>query len=77
MKKINSGSKSSVRFLYNELRRILGNYKKDKYDSASLVKKIDIAIKNEKSFCETLPELKTKLGSNIGLFIEELRTQIR
>ena len=71
--KINKESKSSIRFIPNELRKCLGKYKKNKYNSDLLLAKIDTAIKNEKQYCETLSELKNELGSNIGLFIEKLR----
>lgn len=71
--KINPGSKSSIRFISNELRKCLGTYKKSRYDVTLLIKNIDKAIKNEKNYCESLPELKNELGSNIGVFIEKLR----
>lgn len=71
--KIKKDSKSSIRFLPDELRKLMGRYKKNKYNADFLVKNIDTAIKNEKQFSEDLTELKTKIGSNIGLFIEELR----
>ena len=62
--KINPGSKSSIRFIPNELRKCLGTYKKSRYDVTLLIKNIDKAIKNEKNYCESLPELKNELGSN-------------
>lgn len=71
--KINPESKSSIRFIQNELKKCLGTYKKNKYNADLLLENIDTAIKNEKNYCETLPELKNKLGSNIGSFIEKLR----
>lgn len=71
--KINPDSKSSIRFIPNELRKCLGNYKKSKYDVTLLLKSIDKAIKNEKNYCESLLDLKNQLGSNIGVFIEKLR----
>lgn len=71
--KINPGSKSSIRFIPNELRKCLGAYKKSRYDVTLLIKNIDKAIKNEKNYCESLPELKNELGSNIGVFIEKIR----
>ena len=71
--KINPSSKSSIRFIPNELRKCLGTYKKSRYDVTLLIKNIDKAIKNEKNYCESLPELKNELGSNIGVFIEKLR----
>ena len=72
--KINSGSKSSIRYLSNELRKRLCKYKKNRYDAERLVHNLNKAIKNEKEFCEALPDLKDKIGSNIGAFIEELRS---
>lgn len=72
--KINPTSKSSVRFIQSELRRIMGRYKKNNYNSEMLVREIDTAIKNERNFSEDVDELKSNIGSNIGLFIEELRT---
>lgn len=71
--RIDKGSKSSVRFVQYELRKALGKYKKSWFDAESLIKNIDKAIKNEKSFCEALPDLKNEIGSNIGVFIEDLR----
>ena len=71
--KINPFSKSSIRFIPNELRQRLKNYKKNKYDADYLLKNINTALKNEKNYCETLPELKNELGSNIGIFIEKLK----
>ena len=71
--KINPGSKSSIRFIPNELRNCLKKKKKSRYDVTLLIKNIDKAIKNEKNYCESLPELKNELGSNIGVFIEKLR----
>lgn len=71
--KIDPSFKSSIRFIPNELRKCLGNYKKSRYDVTLLIKNIDKAIKNEKNYCESLPELKNELGSNIGVFIEKLR----
>ncbi len=71
--RINPDSKSSIRFVSNELRKCLGNYKKNKFDAGLLLENIDTAIKNETNYCETLPNLKNQLGSNIGIFIEKLR----
>ena len=38
-----------------------------------VLKKIDIAIENEKKFCEDINELEHTVGSNIGVLIEEMR----
>ena len=48
-------------------------YNKNKYNAELLIEKIDLAIENEKRFCEDIEELKDKLGSNIGLLIKELK----
>lgn len=71
--KINKNSKSSIRYIPNELRKVLGKYKKNNFDAELLVRKIDTAIKNEKEFAENINQLKTEIGSNIGEFVEELR----
>ena len=42
------------RFTEYELKKLLKNYKKSKYDAEELIRKMDIAIKNEKSFCEDI-----------------------
>ena len=63
---------SKCRFLEKELKKLLDGYHKNDYDAKKLVKNIQTAIKNEKNFCETLPELKTQLGSNIGAFLESI-----
>lgn len=38
------------------------------------MKNIDIAIKNEKEFCEDIQRLKDSIGSNIGILIEDMRS---
>lgn len=71
--RLNKNSKSSIRYVQNELRKRLGKYKKNNYDAGFLIHRIDTAIKNEKHFAESLSKLKNEIGSNIGTFIEELR----
>lgn len=66
-------SNNSPRFIDYELKKCLGKYKKNLYDAKQLVDLIDLAIENEKAFCESLPELKTQLGSNVGCFISSLK----
>lgn len=61
------------RFLDNELSSLLNGYNKSKYRADEIVLKVDVAIKNEKNFCEDITTLKNEIGSNIGLLIEELR----
>ena len=48
-------------------------YRKSSYCAERFVKNIDIAIENEKKFCEDINELEHTVGSNIGVLIEEMR----
>lgn len=68
-----AGSRNSIRFVEHALKKCLGKYSKRRYDVKLLMGLIDTAIMNEKNFCESLPELKTQLGSNIGCFIASLK----
>ena len=63
---------SKVRYVESELKKYFP-YNKNKYNAELLIEKIDLAIENEKRFCEDIEELKDKLGSNIGLLIKELK----
>ena len=63
---------SKVRYVQSELKKYFP-YNKNKYNAELLIEKIDLAIENEKRFCEDIEELKDKLGSNIGLLIKELK----
>lgn len=68
----NKRASSKVRFVESELKKYFP-YNKNKYNAELLIEKIDLAIENEKKFCENIEELKDKLGSNIGLLIQELK----
>lgn len=68
----NKRASSKVRFVESELKKYF-SYNKNKYNAELLIEKIDLAIENEKKFCENIEELKDKLGSNIGLLIKELK----
>ena len=63
------------RYTEQELRGLLLGYTKSKYPIESLMGRVDIAIKNEKFFCEDEEELEHKIGSRIGLLMTELRQQ--
>ena len=63
---------SKVRYVQSELKKYFP-YNKNRYNAELLIEKIDLAIENEKRFCEDIEELKDKLGSNIGLLIKELK----
>jgi hypothetical protein len=61
-------------YVSNELRIKDNGYSKNHYNAHKLiVDGLDIAIRNEKYFCEDLYGLEHDIGSNIGLLIEKLR----
>ena len=68
----NKRASSQVRYIESELKKYFP-YNKNKYNAELLIEKIDLAIENEKRFCEDIEELKDKLGSNIGLLTKELK----
>ena len=55
------------------LKIVYPGYRKSSYCAERFVKNIDIAIENEKKFCEDINELEHTVGSNIGVLIEEMR----
>ena len=63
------------RFTEVELKKVLPGYKKNDVRFKLLKSRIDIAIKNEKYFCEDIGGLKDHIGSNIGLLFEELKDE--
>lgn len=62
------------RYTEQELRSVFPRYEKSSYDTNTLIARIDTAIANEKQFCEETELLKTEIGSNVGLLIEEMRS---
>lgn len=59
-------------YLHSELRKLLGAYSKEKFDTDYFMNHIQDAINNEKFFCENIEQLKNTLGSNVGLLLQEL-----
>lgn len=55
------------------LREICPKFHKNSYPAEELVRRINIAIENEKKFCEDVVELEHSIGSNIGILIESMR----
>jgi hypothetical protein len=53
----------------------LPGYKKNSLNFECIKDKIDLAIKQEKLFCEDIEKLKTDLGTNIGLLITLMTLQ--
>ena len=68
----NKRASSKVRSVESELKKYFP-YNKNKYNAELLIEKIDLAIENEKRFCEDIERLKNELGSNVGLLIQELK----
>ena len=64
---------SERRYSEKELRKRIPGYKKSRYDARALVRNVDIAIGNEKQFCEDIKQLENTVGSNVGLLICEMR----
>lgn len=63
---------SKRRYVEDELCKLI-RYKKSFYKAEELVKNVDIAIKNQKRFCEDIGEIENCVGSNIGKLIEDMR----
>ena len=64
--------KAKKRFIEKQLSILMSGYNKDKLNFEKLVDKVGKAINNEKQFCEDSVELKTNLGSNVGLLLSEI-----
>lgn len=62
---------SKRRFIENELHKIC-NYNKTIFDFKIFENKINNAINNEKKFSEDINELKTCLGSNVGILVQTI-----
>lgn len=75
MEKMLENPKVTRKKRYSEdmLKKKLPGYKKEHYDSETLLKKLDVAISNEKKLCENIEELEHNVGSNLGTLFEEIR----
>ena len=60
------------RYTEHELRKLLPGYSKSNYKTETLMKRVEMALKNEEEFCEELDRLREKVGSNAGKVIKEL-----
>lgn len=56
-----------------EKRNLLPGYKKNRFDIEALMTRIDIAIQQEKDYCEDPEKLENHIGSRVGILIQELR----
>ena len=70
---VNRKVNSKRTFAEQELRKVFPGYKKTSYNASALVKNIDKAVANEQKFCEDKVQLESKLGSNVGLLITEMK----
>ena len=61
----NSFVNKNRRFTEHELFRRMA-YRKNKYNADLLVKRLNIAIKNEANYCEDIDSLMQHVGSNLG-----------
>ncbi len=65
--------RAKKRFLEKQLSLLMKGYNKNNLNFEKLIMRIGKAIKNEKKFCENIENLKTDLGCNIGLLIEQMK----
>lgn len=70
-KRVNA-NKRARKYSDKMLSDIIG-YDKSNLNFDMFVDKIDEAIKREKKYCEDIEELKNKVGSNVGVLIENMR----
>lgn len=68
--RVNSKKKLTEKLLAEKL---IG-YKKNSLNFECIKDKIDLAIEQEKNFCEDIEKLKTDLGTNIGLLMTLMKT---
>ena len=61
------------RYTECELKKRIRGYSKTRYNAVDLVKRVGVAIANEKKYCEDIERLKNEVGSNVGTLIAELR----
>lgn len=61
------------RYTEQELRKRVNGYTKSFYDADWFINRIDVAIQNEKLYCEDAEKLEYLVGSRVGMLIEEMR----
>lgn len=66
-------SKKARKYADKMLSEISG-YDKTNLNFSNFIDKVDAAIEREKKYCEDIQELKSNVGSNVGILITELRT---
>lgn len=68
------GTSKNARKYADKMLSEISGYDKTNLNFSKFVDKIDIAIEREKKYCEDIKELKSNVGSNVGILITELRT---
>lgn len=68
-----SPKKHARKYSSKLLSDVAKGYNKSNLDFADYMPYIDDAIKREKKYCEDLDGLKSNIGSNVGLLIEDMR----
>lgn len=63
------------RYTEQELRNVLRGYSKSGYNAEILIENVDKAVENEKLFCEDINRLEYEIGCNLGLLIQELKSE--
>lgn len=77
LKNERAGISSRRRFLENELRKILPQFRKNTLKFELFADHIQQAIENESAFCEDIEMLKIELGSNVGKLLSEMKNRSR
>jgi len=70
-KLLDNKKEGEKRYLEKVLSEVFEGYRKEKINVHRFIPHIKKAIVNEKKFCEDIRELEEKLGSNIGVLLEE------
>jgi hypothetical protein len=64
------------RYAEDELKKIVINYNKNNIKFENFLPRIEFAIANEKYFCENIASLEHDVGSNVGLLINEMISNV-
>lgn len=70
------GSRNSKKYAEHMLAQKLIGYNKNALNFEKIKDGIDLAIEQEKQFCENIEKLKCELGTNVGLLITEMKKAI-
>lgn len=68
------GTSKKARKYADKMLSEISGYDKTNLNFSNFIDKVDAAIQREKNYCEDIQELKSNVGSNVGILITELRT---